>query len=149
MENKVKIFCEQLRRLDPEESDGLIGDLYDIVEPIEDEKDIELTFEPIFSFFEKYPDADVGNPGPLVHLLESHYPKYMDLLLESIKKRANYMGVIMLSRVLNGELSPNSRDEYMKLLKTVANSDLEDEITKETAMEIYQFQLEKARLKKR
>ena len=143
MSNQIDHFCNELNNLDPEKSNGLVADLYDLVDIIEKEEDISLTFKPIFDFFEKFPNEDLGIPGPLVHLLENHYPKYMLTLLSSIKNKPTYMSVQMLNRVMNSDLPEEKRENYLSLLQSVALSDSDDLVMKENALEIYNNHIQK------
>ena len=143
MQRNIAQFCNALENLNPEESDGLIADLYDLVDILEGENEITPIYEPIFRFLEKYPDADIGNPGPLVHLLESHYPDYLPTLLVSVEQAPTYNSLVMLHRIMNSELPKEDRARYLSLLKAVADSNTADKITKENAKECYEFQIEK------
>ncbi len=139
MKNKLQQFCLGLENLDASENFGVIVDLYDLVELIKDEEDISAAFEPIFRFFEKYPDADVGNPGPLVHLMERHYSNYINALLSSVKSKPTYMSVIMLHRVLILGISDQARVEYIELLEAVATNKDSDEGARYVALECCEY----------
>lgn len=142
MKNNITEFCNALDSLDPEKSDGLVADLYDLVDLLEGENVITLIYEPVFRFFEKHPDTSIGNPGPLVHLLESHYPDYVPTLIVSIGQNPTYSSLIMLHRIMNSELSKEDQSRYLALLKTVADNSTADEITKENAQEFYDLHIE-------
>ena len=142
MNNKITQFCNALERLDPEKSDGVIADPYDLVDLLEGVNEISLIYDPVFRFLEKYPSADIGNPGPLVHLLESHYPNYVPTLIASIKQKPTYNSVIMLHRIMNSELSKEDQSKYLVLLKAVAYCNTADKMTKENAQEFYGFHIE-------
>jgi hypothetical protein len=143
MQSNITKFCNALDNLDPEKSDGLIADLYDLVDLLEGENEITSIYESVFRFLEKYPEADIGNPGPLVHLLECHYPSYVPVLIVSVEQSPTYNTVIMLHRIMNSKLSREDRSRYLALLKAAADNDTADEITKENAQELYEFQIEK------
>lgn len=142
MEEQLQQFCDQLSGLDPDKSDSLQADLDDLVDLLDEEKDISPIYKSVFNFFENYPDADVGIPGPLVHLLERMYPDYMKELLESLETRPTYMAVFMLSRILNSELSENNRSKYMSLLKEISECETAGEMAIQNAKETYEYQLE-------
>ena len=142
MKSNFEQFCTALGDLQPNNSDHLVADLYDIVELLDNEKELSSIYEPVFNFFEAYPEEDVGNPGPLVHLIERNHPEHIPRLVRSIKQKPTYMSVIMLSRVLNSKLSQEDRSHYLSLIKAASESDLADEITKENAKEVYDFQIE-------
>jgi len=143
MKNMITQFCNALERLEPEKSDGLISDLYDLADVLEGVDEITPIYDSVFRFFEMYPDADIGNPGPLVHLLERHYPDYVPKLIASIEQKPTYNSIIMLHRIMNSELSKEDESKYLALLKAVADSNTVDEITKENAQEFYDFLIEK------
>jgi hypothetical protein len=44
---------------------------------------------------------------------------------------------------MNSKLSREDRSRYLALLKAAADNDTADEITKENAQELYEFQIEK------
>ncbi len=124
-------FIIDLQSLDPE-SDYLVGELYDLIDEIEGEKDLIEAVPDIFEFMESSPNADLGAPGPLVHLLEEieSYEKY---LYESIERRPVYYTVTMLKRRLN---HPDIDNEIeLQLLKKVLNHTKASEDTKVLAKE--------------
>jgi hypothetical protein len=142
MKNNITQFCNALERLDPEKPDGVIDDLYDLVDLLEGVNEISLIYDPVFRFLEKHPNADIGNPGPLVHLLECHYPDYVPTLIASIEQKPTYNSVVMLHRIMNSELSKEDQSKYLALLKTIADSNTADKMTKENAQEIFELHIE-------
>jgi hypothetical protein len=142
MEEEVQKFCDRLSLLVPKKSHGLVAELYELVELLDDDNDISPIYKLVFTFFENYPDADVGNPGPLVHLLESKYPAYMTELVESLENKPTYMTVFMLSRVLNSKLPESDRSRYMSLLKEISERETANEMAVQNAKEVYECQLE-------
>ncbi len=90
-------------------------------------------FVHIFQFFERYPDADLGMPGPLVHYLENQFPAYIDQLIMSLQRHPTYHTVWMLNRLLNcGEEVPRL-DELEIMLRRAANHPQADDLCRETA----------------
>jgi hypothetical protein len=132
-------FCKTLLSLDPKDDD-LISHLYDAVDLLKGISDISKAFDPIFGFIESNPDSDFGSPGPLVHLLEDHYPKYVPRLIQSLQNKPTYITVFMLSRILNTELTQEIREQYLALLKSVASNENADPVAKEQAQEFYDHQ---------
>ena len=143
MKSNITQFCNALEKIEPEKSGGLISYLYDLVDLLEGVNEITPIYDSVFQFLEKYPSADIGNPGPLVHLLERHYPDYVPKLIASIEQKPTYNSIIMLHRIMNSELSKEDESKYLALLKAVADSNTVDEITKENAQEFYDFLIEK------
>ena len=129
--NLLQKFIIELKSLDPD-SDYLVPDIYDLLEPIEDHPNIIDVVEEIFEFMENSPDSDLGAPGPLVHLLEKT-KSYENFLYQSIKRKPVFSTVTMLSRRLN------SPDE-VTLLKSVLNHPEACEEVKKQAKESLDFQ---------
>lgn len=94
----------------------------------------------LLAMMERHPLADFGCPGCLVHFIEEFDPAYESCLVESLKRRPAMHTVWMLNRCING----NSRkEEYMCLLKEIANrEDIEPEI-RTSAQEFLDFQIAK------
>jgi len=137
MESIIEEFCERLASIDAED-DELMSHLYEATDLLENESDISNAFDSIFNFIESNPESDLGAPGPLVHLLEDHYPKYTPRLIESLENRATYTTVFMLSRILNSDLAPNIREQYLSLLKGIAGNENADSMAREQAKEFYE-----------
>ena len=76
---------------------------YDITEEIEGRTDAFDAVAPILKLIENNPAIDFGNPGPLVHFLETFYKKgYEEKLVESLKRQPTKHTVWMLNRIING-----------------------------------------------
>jgi hypothetical protein len=73
----------------------------------------------IFKFFEAHPSEDAGAPGSLVHFVEHYYPSYKATLLTSLSTCPSTGVVLMTNRILNSELSPSERLEYLSALERV------------------------------
>ncbi len=140
MKEKVTQFCEALFRLDAK-SDDFVGHLYDVASLLDGVSGISDAFDPIFSFIESHPRADFGSPGPLVHLLEKYYPNYEPRLVQSLENKPTSLTVFMLSRILNAPDGQKSRMKYLLLLKSVAENEDADQLTKERAGALYQAQM--------
>ncbi len=142
MDDKQQQFCTGLAKLDPEASFSLSADLYDLLELIDNEADISPAYTAIFDFIERHPDADMGNPGPLVHRLEREYPRYLPKLLDSLQSKPTDLILVMLNRVLNTTLSDQARTAYLAALKSVAEGNHTDAAIKEQASAMYQAHIE-------
>ncbi len=74
----------------------------------------------MFRLMERCPDADLGNPGPLVHSIESiGIPAYEGQLTDSIRRRPMYLNIWMLNRILNITPDGPQRAAYLTLLERV------------------------------
>ena len=76
-------------------------------------------FEAMFRLMERYPEADWGWPGPLVHTMEEFAPTYEDALRASLRRHPTELAVWMVNRVLNS-LRPGQRyDQWVQELRSV------------------------------
>jgi len=93
-----------------------------------------------FALFERFPEAELGNPGPLVHTLEA-MGGYESQLRESIVRVPSIYTVWMVNRILNTELPDPTRQEWMKVLERVQdNTETSDDIRGEAA-NLLQYQI--------
>ena len=115
---------------------------YEIDEKIERIKDSGAGIEavtPLLQIMERHPLADFGMPGAMVHFIETFYPSYEPYLIESLKRRPTLHTVWMLNRCINVS---SDKDEYLSLMRKIADSkDIEKEI-RYSAQEFYDFQME-------
>jgi hypothetical protein len=72
-----------------------IARLYEIFEGFGSLAGRERAIGPIFELLERFPDADFGSPGPLVHELEA-MDGYQVFLRESIRRRPTATTVWMV-----------------------------------------------------
>jgi len=77
----------------------------------------------IFAVMERYPEADLGTPGPLVHSIEE-FPisLFEPFLRASVQKQPGQLNVWMVNRILNTKLSSQHRAELLKLLNEVKSN---------------------------
>jgi hypothetical protein len=73
----------------------------------------------MFSLMERYPDADFGAPGALVHELEA-MGAYESSLLASLSRRPVYLTVLMANRILNGQPIGAGRDLWLNALRAAS-----------------------------
>jgi hypothetical protein len=95
--------------------EAAIGDLGNVTNPSE-------LFAHVFRFFESHAEADLGTPGPLVHLLERFYPQYVDEMCASISKRPTTYTIWMVNRILNNQPTETMRQRLIEVLEGVASS---------------------------
>jgi hypothetical protein len=120
MSTEVEKFIRSLRELAiPEDEFMLEGLLYQLTEPLEAVGDIDPAIPHIFRFFERYPDAEHGSPGALVHFLERFPKRYESELIASLKRAPAPHPVWMVNRILNSNLSEKQRNEWMEVLRSV------------------------------
>ena len=119
--NCITVFCNGLAQLECD--DFVIDKLYDLVDLIENQTDISGAYDSIFKFMEDNPISDIRSPGPLVHLLEEHFPSYVPKLINSINKAPSTTTISMLHRILNSDVTEPERSQYIDLLSRVSKSD--------------------------
>src|SRR5262245_1529631 len=78
----------------------------------------DRAMQSMYSLLERFPDADLGSPGPLVHELEA-MPGYRPLLRESLRRQPSHLTAWMASRCLNTELPSNERELWLSELRAV------------------------------
>lgn len=129
MELEMKILLEKL--YSSVQEDDFIRVSYDVVDQLEKYKDKLILIEPIFRLMESFPDIDFGNPGPLVHFIESADNgdgEYEVKLLESLTRKPTTHTVWLLNRIINvskGEKKKMLLDALIKITKAL---DIESDV---------------------
>ena len=78
--------------------------LSDVMDKWESNQDYKEAIPSIFHLIEKFPDADFGSPGPLVHSLEAKGVKqYEAELHSSLLKKPTSLTIWMYNRIINAE----------------------------------------------
>jgi hypothetical protein len=72
----------------------------------------------MLSLIERYPDVELGSPGPLVHELES-IPGYESFLRDSVLRQPADLNVWMVNRILNAEVSQDVRVDWLSVMNLV------------------------------
>ncbi|WP_334484472.1 hypothetical protein [Bradyrhizobium algeriense] len=93
----------------------------------------------MFSLLERFPDAEFGSPGPLVHELEA-IPGYLPLLRDSVHRQPTHLTVWMINRVLNANLSSDQRGAWLSELRAVLEHPLASEQTRRSAEDFLEHQ---------
>ncbi|WP_300672168.1 hypothetical protein [Desulfoluna sp.] len=139
----LKVFETKLTKLNPEE-DEFVLQVDDLIESIHQEHHEEL-IPTIFCFFEKFPLNDCGAPGTLVHFIEDYYPKYKQLLLDSLKREPAYNTILMVNRISNSNLSKEERQEYESVLfNVIEDGNISEELRNE-AKHFIEYQSKRSR----
>jgi hypothetical protein len=102
--------------------------------------DFERAINPIFLLIEKYPNADFGNPGPLVHTLESKIGLYEDALQQSLSRKPTRLTAWMLNRIINAEKNIIIKENLLSRLTALLNHPLIDAETKEFVQGFIDYQ---------
>ncbi len=142
MDSNSKVFCNSLAALDVNHylSSGDFGTadlelaLYDLSDMLEGQELTDVLAE-IFRFYEKHPDIELGNPGPLVTLMENSGINYVPALLTSLESSPTYVTVNMLARVVNTDINDADRARYLGIINVIAHSAEADEAAVAAAKE--------------
>lgn len=92
-----------------DDTDNLVR-LYDIFRNFLAVPQRDRAMPAMFSLLERFPDAEFGSPGPLVHELEA-IPGYLPPLRDSLRRQPTYLTVWMANRssTLNSQTTKENR----------------------------------------
>ncbi len=134
MTNETENFIADLSGVEPE-----VLALHEFVKKF-DGIDVCDAAGSIFEYIEKHSDEDLGTPGPLVHLVETIFPKYIGELKNSVARKPTQLTVWMLNRVLNAEIEPFLRDDLLKVMNSISEHPRADKPTVEEAQRFLEHQ---------
>ncbi|CDR34304.1 hypothetical protein [Criblamydia sequanensis] len=115
----LKIFCM--------EGDYMLR-LSKLTDELLQAKNKEEALPALFGILEKYPEEELGSPGPLVHAIEK-CKGYEKALIYSLDRRPSTLGIWMLYRLLK----KRSDSEYKEALRKIKINPLSSEQMKEDA----------------
>ena len=116
----------RLERFDPHEE--LPADLDEIALELSESSDSKQALIPVLRFMERHPDADLGAPGPLVHLVERFFRRgYEAELVASLTRAPTPLTVWMLNRVINGTKG-EERNHYVSIMHQLADEAESNEV---------------------
>lgn len=118
-----------------------VGRLYEILErlqPLAPELRT-LAVPAMLALIERFPDAELGSPGPLVHELEL-IPGYESFLRDSVLRQPADLNVWMVNRILNSQLSQDVRLGWLSLMNEVLKHSRASKEVKETVANFLEHQ---------
>jgi hypothetical protein len=140
MTNSINTVIRALEDFVPNDDDpDDIARIYQIFDGFENLPFREQAADAIFGLIERFPDADFGAPGPLVHELEAT-PGYEPHLVRSLRRKPTALTVWMLNRILNSNLTESSRTAWIKELRDASQNSMAPESARELAKEFMEFQ---------
>ena len=86
--------------------------------------------EQLFSIMEKHPLDDFGMPGAMVHFIESFYPDYLPLLIDSVRRAPAMHTVWMVNRCINGK---TDQEALLSVLREIADNGAADQAIQDSA----------------
>jgi hypothetical protein len=122
--DRLTEIAAQLDALDAADFDDMNAEadgperLYAITDELAGRPDPQAWAPLLFRLLERLDTADLGSPGPVVHLLErSAGPALHPLLAESVRRKPTPLTVWMVNRVLNA--GPADAGAWLELLAGV------------------------------
>lgn len=136
----MEILEQEIARIEAsidEYDEADLSVIYDSIDAITNAGYKSEAIEPLLQLLERHPIAYFGDPGEIVQFIEQFGGEYEDFLLASVKRTPTSTTVWMLNRCINaGERT----EEFMDILKEVADrADVDKEI-QESAQEFLDYQ---------
>jgi len=118
-----------------------VGRLYEILDALQSlAPELRLPVVPaMFALIERYPEAELGSPGPLVHELES-IPGYESFLRESVSRQPAPLSIWMINRILNAEIPLKDRSNWLLALHNVLDHPSASEDSLQTVRDFLEHQ---------
>ena len=93
----------------------------------------------LLALMERFPQADFGTPGPLVHALECQ-PGYPEQLAASLERQPTELGAWMANRLLNSRLPRDERSAWLQRLTVVSSHPKAAAVVRDSAIRFLDFQ---------
>lgn len=134
MTRSISEFSQALNTFVPEEDNDAanLHRLYLILEDFQELSEREKAMPAMFDLLERYPDTELGSPGPLVHALET-IPGYEILLEQSLARQSTALTVWMVNRILNSAKDETRFRQRLPRLHAALEHPLAPELVRETA----------------
>ena len=113
--------------------------LYQIFEGFRSQNGRERAAPAILALLERFPEANFGSPGPLVHELEA-MSEYEPLLQESLRRQPTDLTVWMVNRILNANQSSQQRELWLSALIQAAQHPRSSKTAAQSALEFLSYQ---------
>jgi hypothetical protein len=95
----------------------------------------------LFQLVERCPDTYFGNPGPIVHALES-FADFETGLEASVKRRPVPSTIVMINRALNLQMTESKRKKWLNLLEESTYHPAANQTVRTEAQGILQYQMQ-------
>ncbi|MHA4866176.1 hypothetical protein ACXZ1M_00565 [Duganella sp. PWIR1] len=131
----------ELEKFAPSDEPENVGRLYEIFDQLQALPPAlrSPVIPAILGLIERYPEAELGSPGPLVHELEA-IPGYESYLRDSVVRQPAYLSIWMVNRILNSELSADERSGWLQVLLSVLTHPLASADLRQEASEFLEHQ---------
>ena len=114
--------------------------LYDVLENLPAQSRSPELEHALIAIFERFPEAELGSPGPIVdYLEEAPDAELIPLISESLKRRATIMVIWMAERCFRSDLDPSHHAQLVDALRTAETADDEEVVDGiAEALELYE-----------
>ena len=144
MNPMIKTVIEALNEFIAVENDSEnVERLYEIFDGFRMQPDREKALPAMFAVIERFPEADLGSPGPMVHELEA-IDGYQPLLRASLHRQPTDLSVWMVNRILNSDSTPLEREIWLEEMRLACVHPLCPISTRESVLEFLEYQDGKA-----
>ena len=139
-DDPITVVIAALNSFEPsrDDTDNLYR-LYQLFEGFSSLPDRDRVAPAMFGLLERFPDAEFGSPGPLVHELEA-IPGYLPLLRDSVRRQPTHLTVWMVNRLLNTKLPSEQRKSWLSELRAALEHPLASEQTRRFAEDSLEHQ---------
>lgn len=137
MPDSITVFSNRLNQLDPFDKVNFLGDLEELLTQSSAET-LRMAHKTIFQFFEDYPETQLL--GPFLHVLDDHYPDYLEELVESVDRKPSTSTLLMVNRHLNEGHDDATRDRLMTCLLTASQQGAVSQMIRDEAAGYFERQ---------
>ena len=107
--------------------------MIDCIEDIKRNHNQLASVKPLLQLMERNPLIHFGDPGAIVHFVETFYKKgYEEKLISSLKRMPTVHTVWMLHRIINGTEHP---EHYLSILKQISEDESYHKEVRDMALE--------------
>jgi hypothetical protein len=141
-------IIQVLNSFEPFSDDDTVNDnetfLSDLMEKWESNQDYKKAIPAMFHLIEKFPNADFGSPGPLVHSLEAKGVKQYEAELQiSLLRKPTALTIWMYNRIINAERDKQIISGHIERLKLFSKHPFVNAEAKQTAEGFIEHQLKR------
>ncbi|WP_342644773.1 hypothetical protein [Mucilaginibacter sp. CSA2-8R] len=144
MNRSTSTLIKIINNFKPFNEDNSVDDhesfFYDITDELYANADGKIAISAVIKLIERYPNADFGSPGPLVHWLEKYPHQYESILYDSIKKCPVPLTIWMLNRIINAERDNLHYAILINLLTEVSEKEHVHQSAKDMAVQCLAYQ---------
>lgn len=132
MSVRLQQVITQLERIQPDADGDCVQALVEVLSDFDSIPNRREAIPALFAVMERYPEADLGSPGPLVHEIEA-IEDYESELEASLARNPSALACWMVNRILNQAQDINARRHWITVLRGVVGNPLASGTTRSEA----------------